>query len=61
MLFATLSSLKECLNNFINIINYFKIIAYFKVNVKKYSSLKLGNAENSLYFYTCRLPLKLER
>ena len=53
VLFATLSSLKECLNNFVNIIiNYFKIISYFKVNVKKDSSLKLGNAvENSFFLY----------
>lgn len=42
VLFATLSSLKECLNNFINIIiNYFKIISYFKVNVTKIHPLNL--------------------
>ena len=53
MLFATLSSLKECLNNFVNIIiNYFKITSCFKVNVKEDSSLKLGNAvENSFFLY----------
>lgn len=60
MLFATLSSLKKCLNNSINIIiNYFKIISYFKVNVKKDSSLKLGNAVKNSFFLSLQVALEV--